>query len=143
MNKLFHCLAFFSVFLITFTACNQQPKATAEAGCNLDTFLNAYIDSTVRPQDDFFHFSMGKWVKNNPVPASERSWGIWSKVNEENYDRMKNINEEASSKNAEAGTNWQKIGDFWHTGMDTAAIEQQGIQPLSSHLATINALADV
>lgn len=108
MNKLFHCLAFFSVFLITFTACNQQPKATAEAGCNLDTFLNAYIDSTVRPQDDFFHFSMGKWVKNNPVPASERSWGIWSKVNEENYDRMKNINEEASSKNAEAGTNWQK-----------------------------------
>lgn len=113
-------------------SCNPSQKADSGTSCALDTFLNAYIDTTVRPQDDFFHFSMGKWVKNNPVPESERSWGIWSKVNEENYHRMKSINEEAAAMNAAAGTNWQKIGDFWSTGMDTAAIEQQGLQPLAA-----------
>lgn len=143
MNKLFHCILFFSVILITQTSCKQQGKMNAGSGCNLDTFLNAYIDTTVRPQDDFFLFTMGKWVKNNPVPASERSWGIWSKVNEENYSRMKSINEEAAEMTAENGTNWQKIGDFWHTGMDTIAIEQQGIQPLAAQLATISTLADI
>ncbi|MEO6167933.1 MAG: M13 family metallopeptidase [Chitinophagales bacterium] len=143
MNKSFHFLPITCLLTFIFFSCTQHQKTASTSGCALDTFLNAYIDTTVKPQDDFFHFSMGKWVKNNPVPASERSWGIWSKVNEENYGRMKTINEEAASKTAENGTNWQKIGDFWHTGMDTAAIEQQDIQPLSSELAKINALADV
>lgn len=143
MNKFFYLPAVICMAALMLSSCNQPAKVASSSGCALDTFLNAYIDTTVKPQDDFFLFSMGKWVKNNPVPASERSWGIWSKVNEENYDRMKSINEEAAAKTAENGTNWQKIGDFWHTGMDTAAIEQQGIQPLSSELAKISALADV
>lgn len=143
MNKFFHLPAVICMAALILSSCNQPAKVASSSGCALDTFLNAYIDTTVKPQDDFFLFSMGKWVKNNPVPASERSWGIWSKVNEENYDRMKSINEEAAAKTAENGTNWQKIGDFWHTGMDTAAIEQQGIQPLSSELAKISALTDV
>lgn len=130
-------------FGLSMYSCNPSQKADSGTSCALDTFLNAYIDTTVRPQDDFFHFSMGKWVKNNPVPESERSWGIWSKVNEENYHRMKSINEEAAAMNAAAGTNWQKIGDFWSTGMDTAAIEQQGLQPLAAQLAAINAITDV
>ncbi|HUM45714.1 MAG TPA: M13 family metallopeptidase [Chitinophagales bacterium] len=143
MNKSLQVLSIIWLITFTFFSCTPHEKTVSTSGCALDTFLNAYVDTTVKPQDDFFLFSMGKWVKNNPVPASERSWGIWSKVNEENYDRMKSINEEAAAKTAENGTNWQKIGDFWHTGMDTAAIEQQGIQPLSSELAKISALADV
>ncbi|MBX7108873.1 MAG: M13 family metallopeptidase [Chitinophagales bacterium] len=143
MNKHFPSILFFSMIVFMHSSCNQQPKTAAGGGCNLDTFLNAYIDTTVRPQDDFFLFSMGKWVKNNPVPASEKSWGIWSKVNEENYGRMKSINEEAAAMKAADGTNWQKIGDFWRTGMDTAAIEQQGLQPLSAQLAAISALTDM
>ena len=54
-------------------------------------------------------------------------------MNEENYNRLLSINEEATAKNAEEGTNWQKIGDFWYTAMDTTAINQQGIKPLRNH----------
>jgi predicted metalloendopeptidase len=51
---------------------------------------------------------MGKWVKNNPIPAAERSWGIWTMVNEENYKRLKSINEEAASKKSEPGSNCKR-----------------------------------
>jgi putative endopeptidase len=86
---------------------------------------------------------MGKWIKNNPIPAAERSWGIWSKVNEENELRIRKINEEAASKKSEKGSNWQKIGDLWYTGMDTISIEAQGIKPLQSELDKINAISDM
>src|SRR6185369_5596831 len=122
-------------------SCNAKTETTAN--CNLETFLNAYMDSSVKPQNDFFLYSMGKWIKNNPIPAAERSWGIWSKVNEENYLRLKSINEEAASKKSESGSNWQKIGDLWTTGMDTVAIEKQGIDPLKSELSRISSIADI
>lgn len=134
---------FSSLTILFISSCKTDTKTAASEGCNLDTFLNAYIDSSVKPQDNFFLYSMGKWVRNNPVPAAERSWGIWSMVNEENYKRLKSINEEAASKKSDPGSNWQKIGDFWHTGMDTVAIEQQGINPLKPELDKIAAISDV
>ncbi|MEO5674490.1 MAG: M13 family metallopeptidase, partial [Chitinophagales bacterium] len=137
-------LFYLPVFLILFLfSCKTNTETTATPACDLDTFLNAYIDSSVRPQDDFFHFAMGKWIKNNPVPAAERSWGIWSMVNEENYNRIKTINEEAAGKKGEPGSNWQKIGDFWYTGMDTLSIEKQGVEPLQAELSRIAAITDL
>ena len=60
-------------------SCKPKEKTAA---VNYDNFLNEYIDSTVSPGEDFFKFAMGKWLKNNPIPESERSWGIWTLVNE-------------------------------------------------------------
>ncbi|MBC8047132.1 MAG: M13 family metallopeptidase [Fimbriimonadaceae bacterium] len=104
-------------------------------------FLNDYIDTTVNPGDDFFKYAMGTWLKNNPVPASENSWGIWSLVLEETRNRVKLISEEAASnKNPKKGSNEQKIGDFWHTGMDSVTIEAQGIKPLEPEFEKIHAM---
>ena len=121
-------------------SCKPKEK-TAEV--NYDNFLNEYIDSTVSPGEDFFKFAMGKWLKNNPIPESERSWGIWTLVNEENYSRIRKINEEAAANTkAKKGSNEQKIGDFWFTGMDTVTIEKQGITPLKPELDKIAAISD-
>jgi len=141
--RLYFSLLILSIITLSILSCKTNTK-TAESGeCNLDGFLNAYIDSSVKPQDDFFLFSMGKWIKNNPVPAAERSWGIWSMVNEENYMRLKSINEEAASKKSDPGSNWQKIGDLWHTGMDIVSIDQQGLKPLQPELDKIAAISDI
>ncbi|MBK5269619.1 MAG: M13 family metallopeptidase, partial [Bacteroidia bacterium] len=139
--RLFFSMLKVIVIALIIISCNT--KTDKSENCNLETFLNDYVDSSVRPQDDFFLFSMGKWVKNNPVPAAENSWGIWSKVNEENYLRLKSINEEAASKKSDPGSNWQKIGDLWYTGMDTVSIDQQGMKPLQPELDKINAVSDI
>lgn len=136
-------LSMLIAIVVTLTTFSCKTKSDTAANCNIETFLNDYVDSSVKPQQDFFLFSMGKWIKNNAIPAAERSWGIWSMVNEENYKRLKSINEEAASKKSDPGSNWQKIGDLWSTGMDTASIDQQGLKPLKPEFDKINAISDV
>ncbi len=117
------------------TACNQSSQKTASK----QDILQADIDSTVNPADDFFDYANGGWIKKNPIPSDETSWGIGKLVQNELYDRLKNINDKALKAGAKTGVD-QQIGDFWFAGMDTTAIEQQGIKPLAEELNKIAAM---
>jgi len=101
--------------------------------------LKNNLDTTVAPGEDFFSYGNGGWVKQNPIPADETSWGIGQLVQRELYDRLLHINEAAMKKDEKSGTTKQ-IGDFWAAGMDTVNIEKQGITPLQAELDKINAL---
>ncbi len=112
-------------------------------GPNGDQYLSQFLDPSVSPRDDFFHYAVGKWLKDNPIPANERSWGIAHVVQEETYHRVLQINEEsAANAHAVAGSNAQKIGDFWYAAMDTATIAKQGFTPLADEFAKIQAIKD-
>lgn len=131
--RYFIFLLFFSVILFS---CNNQPSVAKPDA------LAANMDTTVNPAQDFFSYANGGWIKKNPIPAEESSWGIANLVVEENLSRLKLINENAAKENAAAGTTSQKIGDFWTTAMDTVTIEKQGLQPLQPWFEKINAIAD-
>lgn len=124
-------------FLLSF--CNE-PSAPANTG--KDVFAGN-VDTTVNPADDFFQFVNGQWFKNNPIPASETNWGIGKMVNDEIYNKLKTINEDAANANAADGTDTKKIGDFWSTGMDSAKADKLGTQPLQKEIEMINAAKDV
>ncbi|WP_262386125.1 M13 family metallopeptidase [Hymenobacter sp. BT491] len=116
--------------------CQPNGKSGAAQG----DLLQANLDTTVRPGDDFFTYANGAWLKKHPIPASESSWGIGKEVQNEIYARLRAINEEAAKANAAAGTNQQKIGDFWATGMDSVKADKQGIIPLKPELDRIAAM---
>jgi len=99
-------------------------------------------DTTVNPADDFFAFANGGWIKQNPIPNEESSWSIGNLVINENLNRLKIINEKAAATAAAAGTAEQKIGDFWKTAMDTAAIEKAGLAGLKTYFDKIDAIND-
>ena len=101
------------------------------------------IDTTVKPGDDFFAYASGKWLKENPIPAAYSSWGIGNVVQDDLRDKLKKINEDALKANAEKGTNTQKIGDFYFSGMDTLTIEKQGLAPLKDELIRIDGITDI
>lgn len=131
------------IYVFAFTAvllasCSEKKPATTNI--KEDDFLYQYIDSTVKPGDDFFKFATGMWMKNNPIPESERRWGIANLVRNDIYDKLRNLSDDAAKSNAEAGSNAQRIGDFWSTGMDTVTIEKQGIEPLKAQLAMIDGI---
>ena len=107
-----------------------------------NTYLDQFIDRSVDPRQDFFHWSVGKWLKNNPIPANERSWGIGHVVQEETYRRLVAISEQASAARAARGSNEQKIGDFWFAAMDSATNAKQGVTPLADEFARIGAIRD-
>src|ERR1041385_5144153 len=104
---------------------SPAPTPTANAStkpATAENYLDQFIDRSVSPRDDFFHFAVGKWLKSHPIPPSEKSWGVSNVVQDETYDRVVNLNRAAAAdKAAPAGSNQQKIGDFWSAGMDEAA----------------------
>ncbi len=130
-----------SAFLI-FAACSGcKEKSTNLTSIKEDDFLVQYIDSSVKPGDDFFKFATGNWMKNNPIPSSERRWGIANLVRNDIYDQIRRINDEAAkNSDSKKGSNAQMIGDFWATGMDSAKIDQQGVTPLMPYFDKVDAV---
>jgi len=141
-------ITFIALAAATIAACNNQVKSVQELGADTSSaakgdVLGRNIDTTVSPAQDFFLYANGGWIKANPIPPDQGSWGIGNLVIEENLKRLRQISEKAAAAKAAAGSSEQKIGDFWSTAMDSTRIEQQGLQPLQVYLDKINAIHDV
>lgn len=114
-----------SGLIITTIVVSSCKKNYSGKGLNVSN-----IDTTVSPAENFYLFANGEWLKNNPVPASESRWGSFNELQDFNYNALKTVMEEAAAANAEKGSNTQKVGDFYYSGMDSAGIEKAGINPL-------------
>jgi putative endopeptidase len=100
----------------------------------------ANMDLSIRPGDNFYLYANGNWIKNNPVPPSKTRWGSFDELREENLVRLRALLEEASA-NAGKDSKSQMIGDFYASGMDSAALESLGYQPIRTDLDRIAAIA--
>ena len=89
-------------------------------------FDTVNLDKTCKPCEDFYQFAMGGWMKNNPIPAEYSSWGTFTQLADKNQQNLRTILDAAQSAKAAAGSNEQKIGDFYASCMDTAAINAAG-----------------
>jgi len=120
-------------------ACNGQSKSPATE----PDALAANIDSTVRPQDDFFMFANGKWFKQHPIPASEKQNGLWEMIQDTINDQILNLCQ-ASAKITKRpyGSPRQKIGDFYYSAMDSATLNRKGISDLKPDLDSIDSIKD-
>lgn len=101
----------------------------------------ANMDLSVKPGDDFFRYANGTWMKNNPVPPDQTRYGAFDELRENNIIQVKSIAEEcAADLNAPKGSNKQKIGDFYASGMDLAKINSLGYAPIKNELEAIRNL---
>lgn len=100
-------------------------------------------DTTANPANDFFTYANGGWFKKNPIPASERSNGIFRMIQDTINNQVKDICEKSAKENAAKGTNKQKIGDFYASGMDSLAINKLGATPLKEEFARIDKIKDI
>ncbi|MCW3121169.1 MAG: putative metalloendopeptidase [Flavipsychrobacter sp.] len=115
-------------------------NATAK-GKNL--LSRANMDTTVRPGDNFNLYANGRWLRENPIPKSKTRWGSFNELQENNYNALHTLLEEAAhTRNAKPGSTMQKVGDFYRTGMDSAKIDQIGIASLNSVLTRIRNVKD-
>jgi putative endopeptidase len=105
-------------------------------------FSEANLDRSCKPCDDFNQFAMGGWMKNNPIPAEYPNWGSFTMLADRNQASMRVILEEAAKANAASGSNQQKIGDFYSSCMDTAAVDAAGVKPLLADFTAIDQVKD-
>ena len=124
---------------IYFIGCNNSDVITKSTG----DVLTTNVDSTMKPGEDFFQYANGGWIKGNPIPGEESSWGLPNLVLNENLSRLRKINEDAVKENAAKGTPSQKIADFWSTAMDSVKIEEVGTKPLQPYFDMISSIKDI
>ena len=100
--------------------------APADQGLNVD-----WLDKSVDPARDFYHFANGGWQNANPIPAEYSDWGTFDVLDKHNQEVVRGILEQAAAdKQAKAGSERRKVGDFYAAGMNEAAIDKAGLDPL-------------
>src|SRR5260370_16638789 len=116
-------------------ACAFRPLSAAEPAQPVPPRFSAgYMDTGVDPRADFARYAFGAWQKGNPVPADKARWGSFNELDQFNQLALKGILEAAVASPRKPGSVEQKVGDFFRSAMDTAAIDAQGPKPLPAHL---------
>ncbi len=111
-----------------------QPLTSMPYSPSLDV---TSLDRTVNPCVDFYKFSCGGWQQNNPIPADQASWSVYAKLANENQQFLWGILEDDAKGGRDRSPTQQKIGDYYESCMNTAAIDKAGDQPVLSALARI------
>lgn len=108
------------------------------SGINQENF-----DKSIRPQDDFYQYVNGTWLKNQVIPSDQTSIGAFYNLRENARDDVQKIIEDVSkSDNLTKGTDEQKVADLYRSFMDEEKIEAMGLKPIEKELAAIDALSD-
>ena len=106
----------------------------------------ANMNRSVKPGDNFYQYANGAWLKSNAIPPSETRWGSFNELQENNYNMLRSVLEAASTAGEDRTTDREPnamIGNFYLSGMDSAAINKNGMKPLAAHLARIDAIKDI
>ena len=145
MNKYLQATAIAGVLSITFSCSStKNKKDTIEQSQNgtLKSIDLSYMDKSVKPQDDFFLFANGNWVKNNPVPAQESNWGSFNELENSNMSKLTDILVHARTSSFELANENTLLGNFYQSFTDLKTRNKAGSLPVQAQVAEIMALND-
>src|SRR3990167_30907 len=138
MHYFIYCI----LLLSCLTTVQAAKTSSTSVALHLD-WLNPQID----PKQNFYQYANGGWLKTHPLPHDYARWGAFQVLQEKNQHIIHHILEAiANTPNKKPGSNEQKIGDFYFSGMDEVAINAAGITPLHSEfdrITNIKTLSDL
>ncbi len=118
--------------------------ATGIASAQENPAINqAHMDKTVRPQDDFYQFVNGNWMKTVEIPSDRARWGSFDELREMTDASTLKLLQNALEKDFEKGTDGQKIADLYRSYVDMEARNHHGIEPVKQQLADIQAVKNL
>lgn len=124
--------------LLCFSLSGYAATATPLASNNL-VLESQTMDKTADACMDFFQYSNGKWLSNNPIPADRARYSAYDEVTERNLTALKSIAEAAAAGEGESHAA-RLVGSYYRSGMDEVQIEADGAKPLAAALAQIESI---
>src|SRR5213083_1980307 len=122
----------------------QPAQSVSPANQNPPPLDAKNMDTSVKPQDDFYLYANGGWLRRNPVPPEYARWGSFSELEEKNNEALHKIAEKTANAHvdANAAPEVQKVGDYYASGMDEKTIEASRTKPLEDEFAKIDNMKD-
>src|SRR2546426_7424452 len=106
------------------------------------------MDRSVDPCVNFYRYSCGGWIKQNPIPPDQARWNVYSKLAQDNQMFLWGILEEAARPAPDRSPAQRQIGDYFTACMDESAVDKAGAAPLrpvldrGAALKSVSDLAD-
>jgi predicted metalloendopeptidase len=132
---------------VTLNSCKKEVETPKTPGINL-----TYIDSIVKPNEDFFKYVNGGWLENAEIPSDRTRWGSFDELAKKTNSDALAILKEAIAKgestlkdaaNVKTMTDQQKAVNLFESIMDTITRDKQGIDPLKPYLAKVDAIKNI
>ena len=117
---------------------SNSPKQYQEAGIDL-----SMMDKSVRPQDDFFSYVNGNWVKTAKIPADKASWGSFNELREKTDEASLDILNHILTDKFTAGTEGKKIQNLYASYMDLKKRDADGLKPIQADFKKIDAIKNL
>src|SRR5271166_56404 len=117
-------------------------QTATKPAASVSSFDLTAIDKSVEPCNDFYHYACGTWLKNNPIPADQSTWGRFNELHERNQTILRGILDKQSADTPGRSAINQKIGDYYYSCMDEAGIEAKGTAPVKPAIDSIDAMTD-
>lgn len=140
MKSIANSMIYLLVCIVLLVACKSDLATKNEFNSGL---YPQYMDTTVRPGDDFNTYVNGSWIMNTPIPNDKSSYGVGYILHEKSQEDVRAIIEESASGDFEEGSDEQKVGDLYTSYMDTIGREALGVKPLFAAFDEIEAIQDI
>ena len=122
-------------FLVACGSQKQSKNDPIEKGLDLSA-----MDTSVRPQDDFYNFVNGKWAKTAQIPADKSTWGTFQILRDKTDEQCLAILDELLQKDFPKGSEGQKIKDLYASYLDWNRRNAEGLKPLGQSFVKIDAI---
>ncbi|WP_052074901.1 MULTISPECIES: M13 family metallopeptidase [Porphyromonas] len=141
----FLCLTPAMIGALVLTGCNGnkgQTNGTDRKREPVPAIDLSAMDTSVRPQDDFYRYCNGNWMKNNPLKPAYSRYGSFDILRDSTLERVHLIVDNLAAGQYEVGTNEYRIATLYRQAMDSVKRNKDGAAPLKEDLREIEAIAD-
>ncbi len=131
--------------ILMVAGCGQsdQKEASPMENTLKSGLFTEHFDTTERPQDNFFMHVNGTWIKNAVIPSDRTSDGAFYELREKSRSDVKTIIDELAARtDLKAGSDEQKVADLYNSIVDTARVNDLGLEPLRTQLEAIDSISN-
>ena len=151
MNINIKRLSILSIFaFLGLTACKNDAKKEVAIVEAIPGIVMENMDTSVKPNDDFFRHVNGSWLDTNEIPSDRTRWGSFDELRKSTDADALAILKSAMSDNKDLekidvlpGSDQEKAVHLYETIMDTVSRDEQGINPIKSSLERINNIQNI
>jgi putative endopeptidase len=101
------------------------------------------MDKSVRPQDDFYNYVNGNWMKTTTIPSDKARWGSFDELRENTDEAALKILKESLGKTYAKGSDGQKIADLYKSYIDFDTRNKVGLAPIEGQLKDLDKVANL